>query len=268
MQDSNARTVRGIGIAVVILSALALIVFGLGAIAVGALGAFVSDPSLYGDGISINGYDHGYYDSLSAEEAAGLMSGSMLLVTWLFVWGALCAAVSLVAGILGIRVPTHPDKSGSAFGWSIAGAIVAVLSGRLVTAVLLVIAAVYANKLRHPEPSGYQPQQPYGQPWGQQPGYSQQPWNNQQSYGQQPGYGYGAPNYPQPADAAGASAADASATGAPTATHVAPAAPAPATPVVPTTPEKPIASETPEDSPETEDPTKPESDESDAQQKS
>ena len=124
MQDSNARTVRGIGIAVVILSALALIVFGLGAIAVGALGAFVSDPSLYGDGISINGYDHGYYDSLSAEEAAGLMSGSMLLVTWLFVWGALCAAVSLVAGILGIRVPTHPDKSGSAFGWSIAGAIV------------------------------------------------------------------------------------------------------------------------------------------------
>ena len=77
MQDSNALTVRGIGIAVVILSALALIVFGLGAIAVGALGAFVSDPSLYGDGISINGYDHGYYDSLSAEEAAGLMSGSM-----------------------------------------------------------------------------------------------------------------------------------------------------------------------------------------------
>ena len=187
----------------------------------------------------------------------------MLLVTWLLVWGALCAAVSLVAGILGIRVPTHPDKSGSAFGWSIAGAIVAVLSGRFVTAVLLVIAAVYANKLRHPEPSGYQPQQPYGQPWGQQPGYSQQPWNNQQSYGQQPSYGYGTPNYPQPASAAGASAA-----GAPTATHVAPAAPAPATPVVPTTPEKPIASETPEDSPETEDPTKPESDESDAQQKS
>lgn len=256
MQDSNARTVRGIGIAVVILSVLALIMFGLGAIAVGALGAFVSDPSWYGDGISINGYDHGYYDSLSAEEAAGLMSGSMLLVTWLLVWGALCAAVSLVAGILGIRVPAHPDKSGSAFGWSIAGAIVAVLSGRLVTAVLLVIAAVYANKLRHPEPSGYQPQQPYGQPWGQQPGYSQQPWNNQQSYGQQPGYGYGAPNYPQPADAAGA----------PTATHVAPAAPAPAVPVVPTAPEKPIASETPEDSPETEDPAKPESDESDTQQ--
>ena len=50
--------------------------FGLGAIAVGALGAFVSDPSWYGDGISINGYDHGYYDSLSAEEAAGLMSGT------------------------------------------------------------------------------------------------------------------------------------------------------------------------------------------------
>ncbi|WP_417133402.1 hypothetical protein [Rubneribacter badeniensis] len=277
MQDSNARTVRGIGIAVVILSALALIVFGLGAIAVGALGAFVSDPSLYGDGISINGYDHGYYDSLSAEEAAGLMSGSMLLVTWLFVWGALCAAVSLVAGILGIRVPTHPDKSGSAFGWSIAGAIVAVLSGRLVTAVLLVIAAVYANKLRHPEPSGYQPQQPYGQPWGQQPGYSQQPWNNQQPYGQQPGYGYGTPNYPQPADAAGASAADtadANTTGTPTATHVAPAAPTPAapavtaTPAAPTAPEDPIASKTAEDSPETEDSAKPESDGSDAQQKS
>ena len=113
MQDSNARTVRGIGIAVVILSVLALIMFGLGAIAVGALGAFVSDPSWYGDGISINGYDHGYYDSLSAEEAAGLMSGSMLLVTWLLVWGALCAAVSLVAGILGIRVP-HPTPTRAA----------------------------------------------------------------------------------------------------------------------------------------------------------
>ena len=275
MQDSNARTVRGIGIAVVILSALALIVFGLGAIAVGALGAFVSDPSLYGDGISINGYDHGYYDSLSAEEAAGLMSGSMLLVTWLFVWGALCAAVSLVAGILGIRVPTHPDKSGSAFGWSIAGAIVAVLSGRFVTAVLLVIAAVYANKLRHPEPSGYQPQQPYGQPWGQQPGYSQQPWNNQQSYGQQPSYGYGTPNYPQPASAAGARGrhgrrehdrrADRNARRP---RRPCPCGPCPRNPYAPTAPEDPIASKTAEDSPETEDSAKPESDGSDAQQKS
>ncbi|OUO86157.1 hypothetical protein B5F40_15315 [Gordonibacter sp. An230] len=284
MQDSNARTIRGISIAVIILSALALIAFVLGAIAIGAFGAFASNSSLYVSGIAIDGYNHGYYDSLSAEEAAGLIGGSMFLVACLLVWGALCSAVSLVAGILGIRVPSNPKKTSSVFGWSIAGAVASVLSGRLISAVLLVIAAVYANKLRNPEAVGYQPQQPYTQqPWSQQQGYYQQPW------GQQQGYGHYVPTYPQPTNATSANAAvqtmpmptntEAGATSteslanpqepsanASTAPDARTASEAPAAPQAPTAPatstisETPIAREMTEPPSETEDSTAPESD--------
>lgn len=190
MQDSNARTLRGVSIAVVVLAILAIVVFLLGTIAVGAVGAFASDPTLYGDGIAIDGYRHGYHDSLSPEAAAGLVGASLGIATAFLVWGLLCAVVTLIAGILGLRNHDKPEKLGSVFGWSIVGAVLAFLSGRIITTVLLVVAAVYSSKLRNGAnaPYGYG-QSAYGQPVYAQPGYPQ-PAPQPQPYGQQP--------YPQP----------------------------------------------------------------------
>lgn len=188
MQESNARTLRGVSIAVVVLAVLAILTFLLGAIAVGIFGAIATDPSLYGDGIAIDGYNHGRYDSLSPEGVASIVGLSLGIAIAFLVWGMLCAAVSLIAGILGIRNHDKPEKLGAVFGWSIAGAIVAFLSGRIITTVLLVVAAVYAHKLRNPAPAAYAPQPMYGQPYqAQQPYAGQQQYVAPQSYaGQQP----------------------------------------------------------------------------------
>lgn len=188
MQESNARTLRGVSIAVVVLAVLAILTFLLGAIAVGIFGAIATDPSLYGDGIAIDGYNHGRYDSLSPEGVASIVGLSLGIAIAFLVWGMLCAAVSLIAGILGIRNHDKPEKLGAVFGWSIAGAIVAFLSGRIITTVLLVVAAVYAHKLRNPAPAAYAPQPMYGQPYqAQQPYAGQQQYFAPQSYaGQQP----------------------------------------------------------------------------------
>ncbi len=189
MQESNARTLRGVSIAVIVLSVLAIVSFGLGAIAVGAFGAFMSDPSLYGNGISIEGYDHGAYDSLNPEAAATVLGVSMAIVTGLLVWCLICSIVSLVAGIMGLRNNGNDEKLGAVFGWTIAGAVASFLCGRIITAILLVVAAVYTNKLRNPQPVVYgQPQPPYAQPYpGQQaPAYGQQPYQPQPQAYQQP----------------------------------------------------------------------------------
>ena len=189
MQSSDARTVRGVSLAVIILSVLSIIAFLIGTIAVGALGVFASDPSLYQDGMAINGYNHGYYDSLSAEGAAGLVGLSFGIVTAVLAWGLLCSVGTLIAGILGMRNHDNVEKLGGAFGWAIAGAVLALLSGRIITMILLIVAAVYINKVRNPAPNAYvQPMyapQGYGQPYQQPQGYAQ-PYQQPQGYAPQP----------------------------------------------------------------------------------
>lgn len=204
MQDSNARTLRGVSIAVIILAVLAIVIFLLGTVAVAMFGAIASDPSWYGNGISLDDYDHGYYDSLSPEATAGIVAASLGIAVAALVWCILCSVVTLIAGVLGVRNHDKPEKQGGVFGWSIAGAIAAFLSGRIITVILLVIAAVYSNKLRNAANN------PYGQPPYAQPGYGQpmQPQPYGQQAPQQPGYYQQAPIVPQqqapaPTDAAG-----------------------------------------------------------------
>ena len=68
-----------------------------------------------------------------------------------------------------------------AFGWAIAGAVMSFLTGRLITMALLIVSAVYLNKMRkYPTIPYGQPYNPYGQyganGYGQQtPGYGQPP---------------------------------------------------------------------------------------------
>lgn len=197
MQNSDARIVRGISIAVIVLSVISAVLFLLGAIVLGAVGAFASDPSLYGNGISAPGYDHGYYDYLSPEGAASLMGLSLGLATAALVWALLCSIGTLVAGILGMRNHDKVEKLGSAFGWAIAGAVLALLSGRFITMILLIVAAIYINKVRNPVAN------PYAQPMYAPQGYGQ-PYQQPQGYGQQP-YAQSAPQpvaYQQPAQPA------------------------------------------------------------------
>lgn len=189
MYSSDARVVRGLSIAVIILSSLAIAGLLVVMFFLGVGGAAINDPRVLNeiavidsDPVFIDGY-HSY--EFDVNDAAALGSFAIGLGVAVTLGGLACSAVTLAAGILALRRHNQPEKIGAAFGWSIAGAIAALLSGRLITVVLMVVLAVYLNKLRNPAPApAYaalygQPAQPYGAPYPGQPYDPAQPYQPQ-----------------------------------------------------------------------------------------
>lgn len=182
MQESDIRVVRGVSIATIVLSILAI----LGCLLVIALFAFggvvASDPSNFDgyveyrdDSGMTNGLDAQY--EMDAEETSALVTGVFGFLGVFAGLGLVLCVISLVAGIVGIRNCRNPQTVGKIFGWSIAGAICSILMGRLVSCILLVVNAVYANRLKkaaanpamYAQPAyGYAPQG-YAQPMQAQP---------------------------------------------------------------------------------------------------
>ena len=172
MQNSNTRTIRGLSIAVLVLSILAI----LGAIALVFLLAFTASliPELV---------DETWEYALTTEELRefdelGLSEGSIVAILQsalgaagviLFLFAA-CCVVCLVASILGLKNYNKVEKLGLVFCWSIAGAICAFCSAQLISAVLLIIMAVLINRVRNEArlqatyAQQSMPYTPYGQP--------------------------------------------------------------------------------------------------------
>lgn len=226
MQTDHAKTIKGLSIATIVLSSIAILGCLIGFFALGVGGFAANTYGLDAIHYSQNHVDHsmaahmgdGYYGSyaFSEDDLMGLLEFALVLGTIGIAWGLLCAIVSLVAGIIGLRGANVPERLGRVFGWGIAGAVAAFLSGRIITCVLLVIAAVYASKDKNapmlangtwsqaaptaqPDGAWGAAAQP-GATWGA-PGYG---YGTGTGYGTTPGYeqavGYGAaPSYGQPA---------------------------------------------------------------------
>ncbi len=187
MSNPNAKAVRGLSIAVVVLSVL-VIVTCLITILVLAFGTAALTSDSASDAFSselmqdpdLNSYQ------LNTDELMELALLSVGLTIAAVAWPLVCSIISLIAGILGIRNADNTEKLGSAFGWSVVGIVVSFLSFNIIIAILLIISAVYINKIRNA------PMVPYGQPqaytaYGQQTyaqPYGQPCPPQQQSYGQ------------------------------------------------------------------------------------
>lgn len=208
MQTSHARTIRGLSIAVVILSVLSILglIFSLAFIGVG--GAALGSEEVRGAAsYSLSMDPDSAYTmeqlGITEDDAFGMLGFLLGLGAVYVFWGIICSIVTLIAGIIGMRNYDKTDKLGKVFGWSIAGAVMAFLYGNIITLVLLIIAAVCASKDRKastaipygqpasyysapqpyaaPQPPYGAPQQPYAAP--QQP---QQPYAALQQQPQQP----------------------------------------------------------------------------------
>ncbi len=243
--SSDAKTVRGLSIAVVVLSALSILAVILGFAALAAFGVVANDPSFVSElnqelqetaQGNTNYFDDDYavYQALSETDASTVMGVVFGLGAFALAWGLIGSVVPLVSGILGIRNCARRGKLNMTFVWAIIGAVASLLIGNLVTMALLIISAVYLNKLKkapaeqppygyngqspygYGQPYGYNPQQPYGygqqQPYGytqQQPSgnpdspYGQSPYGQQNPYGQQSepfGQQTGSPSQATPSD--------------------------------------------------------------------
>ena len=228
--SSDAKTVRGLSIAVVVLSALSILAVILGFAALAAFGVVANDPSFVSElnhelqdaaqgNTNYFDDDYAYYQALSGTDVSTVLGVVVGLGAFALVWGFIGSVVPLVSGILGIRNCARREKLNMTFIWAIVGAVASLLMGNLITMALLIISAVYLNRLKKAPaepPMGYGSQPPYGYgqpPYGynpQQPyGYGQQPYgyNPQQQSGpygnpSQPPYGQANP-YGQPGETAG-----------------------------------------------------------------
>ena len=122
MPDSNARIVRGLSIATVVISVLAILAVLAVAVLLAVLGSYMNDPAFvqrvideaYSQGSSVRG--------ITANDVTMLVSLGIGTILAALVWSAICSALALVAGIVGIRNSSKQEKLGTAFGWAIAGA--------------------------------------------------------------------------------------------------------------------------------------------------
>ncbi len=201
MLSSDARVVRGLSIANIILSSLAIV----GTILVLAFTAFaviaLNDPSMSSaitgslDVRDLNGLRS--YD-ITNDEIMSISGGLIGIFGGLIgIWLLIGAVVTLIAGIIDLRSCGNNEKLKGAFVWAIVGAVVAFLTGSIITTVLFIVAAVYLNKLKqaaqppygqagtYGQPMPYGQAAPYGQPLPPQP-YGQAPQQQPQQPSAQP----------------------------------------------------------------------------------
>lgn len=148
MKNAHAGAIKGMSIAIIVLAALGIIGAILIMVFSGLLSAVVLDGG-YGLMNDLT-YEYGsldgtYYDYLDPEDALFVSILMMLVGGGLSIWVLVCCVVTLIAGIFGVLHAANPAKLGLVMGWAIAGAILSFLGGSIVTVVLLVIVAVFAN---------------------------------------------------------------------------------------------------------------------------
>ncbi len=161
MQNSDISTVRGLSIASIVLSALALVGSLLFLALIAWCGQFVDDPALYAELVSsgdvFSSDSASYLSSMSEADYVQAMTLGVGIVCAICAVAAVFSGVGLAGGIVGVRNCENPQKWGSIFGWSIAGAVCALLMGRFISAVIMFVNAVMANRLRRSIPVCYNP---------------------------------------------------------------------------------------------------------------
>ncbi len=158
MQNDHAGIIKGLGITSVVISGLVLAgcLLGYGALALGgyALNEYlpgVMDYAREGGASASYYYGGHHYDfsdsdwQLANDSVMGISNLALIVAGAVLAWEVLGSVISLIAGILGIRNAGNAHKLGSVFGWGIAGAVLAALGGRFITAVVLAVMAVFAG---------------------------------------------------------------------------------------------------------------------------
>lgn len=153
MQLKHAGSTRGIGVAVVALSAAALALCLLCAVGVGLTGAFFDSSLPYemarsGAFEDIYDYSYGGY-GISGADVYGVVGFLLIACGVLLAWEGITCVLTLIAGIFAMKYSARAEKLDKIFVWGIVGAVAALLGGRLITMTLLIIVAVFSNSDRN-----------------------------------------------------------------------------------------------------------------------
>ena len=150
--NSDSRAVKGLNIAIIVLAALSLVGSIFVAFLVGVVGIAFSDPSVQSslyDELYFDYYYGDLYDSgLTPDDMIALLIG-LGSVGVAFSFLTLGTSIfTLITGIFGVRNAGNADKLGSTFIMTIISIVLNVLCFSLIMLVLLIISAVFINKVR------------------------------------------------------------------------------------------------------------------------
>lgn len=156
MNTSHAKAIKGMSIANIVLGALGLVGTLIVWMGLGAGGSYVAN----------SGYDYFYTDDGYVINTSDINMVLGLIGFFVF-WMLICFVIVLVAGIIGVRGAAKPDKLKGVMVWNIVGAVASFLGAGIVTLVLCIVVAVFANKDRkaltaapYAAPAYAAPQQP------------------------------------------------------------------------------------------------------------
>ena len=134
MKNAHASSIKGLSIAVIILSALGILAAVLLMVFSGVLSAIIMNegPELMNDMRSEYGGSSMYFNDIDPDDAFFVSAIMMLLGGGLSVWLLICCVGGLIAGILGVMHAANPPKLGLVMGWAIAGTILSFLGGSVI----------------------------------------------------------------------------------------------------------------------------------------
>lgn len=135
MNTNHAKTIKGMSIANIVLAALGIFGTLITWMGLGAGGAAVSS----------SGYDYFYTDEgyiIETSDINAILGVLGILVFWVFA----CLVLVLIAGIMGVRGANKPEKLKGVMAWNIVGAVASFLGAGIISLVLCIVVAVFANK--------------------------------------------------------------------------------------------------------------------------
>ena len=135
MNTSHAKAIKGMSIANIVLASLGIIGILIAWAMLGVGGAAIND----------SGYDYFYTDEGYIIEMSDINMLLGMLGGFIF-WGFACLVLVLIAGIMGVRGANKPEKLKSVMVWNIVGAVASFLGAGIISLVLCIMVAVFANK--------------------------------------------------------------------------------------------------------------------------
>ena len=135
MNTSHAKAIKGMSIANIVLASLGIIGILIAWAMLGVGGAAIND----------SGYDYFYTDEGYIIEMSDINMILGLLGGFIF-WGFACLVLVLIAGIMGVRGANKPEKLKSVMVWNIVGAVASFFGAGIISLVLCIVVAVFANK--------------------------------------------------------------------------------------------------------------------------
>lgn len=135
MNTSHAKAIKGMSIANIVLASLGIIGILIAWAMLGVGGAAIND----------SGYDYFYTDEGYIIEMSDINMLLGMLGGFIF-WGFACLVLVLIAGIMGVRGANKPEKLKSVMVWNIVGAVASFLGAGIISLVLCIVVAVFANK--------------------------------------------------------------------------------------------------------------------------